>query len=83
MARGLAVGVWLLSMVAMYLFMVWGQRYKQYLESLGAPVSRRDLALITMADLVVNYWYIVAGLLLLLCLSIPGGKRSPEQRQGD
>ncbi len=83
MARGLAIGVWLISMVAMFLFMVWGQRVKQRLEGLGVEVSSRDLALITAADLVTNYWYIVAGVLLACCLAITGGKRSPEQRQGD
>lgn len=83
MARGLAVGVWLLSTVAMYLVMVSGQRYKYRLESLGVAPSQSERALITVADLITNYWYIVAGVLLVCCLAIFGGKSAPKSHPGD
>jgi type II secretory pathway component PulF len=80
MGRLLAVAVWVVLMIAMFLFMSWGQRFKRQFEGFGVELPGYQVALITLADILVNYWYVPAVVLLIVCLAFSGGKPDAEQR---
>lgn len=83
MSRTLAVALWAVMMVAMFLFMNWGQRFKRQFEGFGVEMSRSQMLLITLSDILVNYWYIPSAMLLILCLAFSGVRRNRPQPDGE
>ncbi len=72
MSRVVAIALWAILMAAMWLFIAWGQQFKRQFAGLGVEVTRLQMTLITLTDILANYWYLPALALLLVCLAASG-----------
>ena len=74
-----AVGVWLLFVLGMWLLMRWVTAFKGRFEGFGVEVDRTTMLWIMLGDLVVMYWYVLASVVLAVCLFVANatGPRPP------
>ena len=82
MSRVLAIALWAILMAAMWLFIAWGQQFKRQFAGLGVEVTRLQMTLITLADILANYWYLPAVALLFACWAV-SGNNAPTPRRED
>jgi len=79
MARILALAFWAITMLGMLVFTTWVARHKKQLEGLGVEISRPEMLVITIGDLLINYWYVPAVILLIACLAFSGPGKPQEK----
>jgi hypothetical protein len=77
-----AVGVWLLFVLGLWLFMQRTLAFKRRLEGLGVEVDPMTVTWIMLGDLVVNYWYVPAGVVLALCLFVANASGPRQVQKG-